>query len=99
MQKIPVQKWMISGNKDTLYNTLMEAVNDQKPGTILEQVIVVEEVEDPIDYAKLRRDKKAEEDSAKKAKEEQEKKDWEAKELDEKGNPIEEDKPKEEGKK
>ena len=98
MQKIPVQKWMISGNKDTLYNTLMEAVNDQKPGTILEQVIVVEEVDDPIDYAKLRRDKKAEEDSVKKAKEEQEKKDWEAKELDEKGNPIEDDKPKKEGK-
>lgn len=90
---------MISGNKDTFYDTLMDAVKDQKPGTLLEQVIVVEEVEDPIDYAKLRRDKKAEEDSAKKAKEEQEKKDWEATELDEKGNPIEEDKPKEEGKK
>lgn len=96
MQKIAVQKWMLSGNKDNFYDTLEEAMRNQKPGAVLEQVAVVEEVDDPEDVIMTKREKDKKDADAKKAAEEQERKDWEAKELDDKGNLIE-DKPKENG--
>ena len=96
MQKISVVKWMLSGNKDNFYDSLEEAMRDQKPGAVLEQVAVVEEVKDQEDVIMTKREQAKKAADAKKAAEEQEKKDWEAKELDDKGNPIE-DKPKENG--
>ena len=79
---------MLSGNKDNFYDTLEEAVRNQKAGTVLELVVVVTEVEDPIDYIKAKRDK-----AEKEAKEAEENGKGEE---DPKGDPKEEN-PKDDG--
>ena len=63
MVNILVQKWRVEGEKD-LYSSGMEAMKGRKPGTIIEPVIVIEEVPDPEDLIKTKR-----EEAEKKAKE------------------------------
>ncbi len=54
MVNIPVQKWRVEGEKE-LYSTVKEAMEGQKPGTIIEKLIVIEEVPDPEDTPKSKR--------------------------------------------
>lgn len=56
MVNILVQKWRVEGEKD-LYSSGMEAMKGRKPGTIIEPVIVIEEVPDPEDLIKTKREK------------------------------------------
>ena len=56
MVNIPVQKWRVEGEKE-LYSTVKEAMEGKKPGTIIERLIVVEEVPDPEDTPKSNREK------------------------------------------
>lgn len=56
MVNILVQKWRVEGEKD-LYSSGMEAMKGRKPGTIIEPVIVIEEVPDPEDLTKTKREK------------------------------------------
>lgn len=55
MVNIPVQKWRIEGGKE-LFDSLNDAVKEQKPGTIIEQIVVVTEVPEPEDSTKAKRE-------------------------------------------
>ena len=89
------QKYQIDGK---LFDEVHSQLNDLKEGTVVQSVFVVEDVAESEDKSGV---KFVSEDELKEEEEriEKEKKDWEAKELDENGNPIEEEEQKKEGKK